>query len=63
MTAIDPAYDALDEWTLIDKLSEITDTELPPAIKDIKDAEVLHKTECATADMQKTVEDIISKQF
>ena len=59
MTAIDKKYEGMDDFTLIDKLSEVSKTAIPNAVEEIRSAAVLHDTVCETADMQKTVEKIL----
>ncbi|MDO4733870.1 MAG: threonine synthase [Lachnospiraceae bacterium] len=55
MTAIDPKYDAEDDFVLIHKLNEISGVAIPQAIKDIMDADIRHKTVCDIAEMEKEV--------
>ncbi len=55
MNAIDPKYDALGDFELIDELSKVANVSIPNAIEEIRTATILHKTVCATADMKKTV--------
>lgn len=59
MNAIDPSYDKLAEFELIDELSKISNTDIPKAIEDIRTAPILHHKVCETSDMQKTVEEIL----
>lgn len=56
LVSIDPAYDSMTDFELIDKLKEISVTEIPQAIEDIRTAPVRHNTVVETADMQKEVE-------
>ena len=55
MTAIDPKYDAEDDFALIKKLNEISGVAIPNAIKDIMDADIRHKTVCDIMDMETEV--------
>ncbi|MGN1165194.1 MAG: threonine synthase [Lachnospiraceae bacterium] len=55
MTAIDGQYKDADEFELLGKLKEVSCTEMPQAIKDILDANILHRTECDTDQMEATV--------
>ena len=55
MTAIDEKYDKLDDFALVDALCGLSHVKVPKAIEDIRTAPVLHKTECAAADMKKIV--------
>ena len=60
MTAIDAENVNEDEFTLLPKLNEASGVEMPQAIKDILEANILHTIECDIDKMQKTVEDILS---
>ncbi|MGN0331708.1 MAG: threonine synthase [Lachnospiraceae bacterium] len=59
MTAIDAKYKDEDEFELLEKLKEVSCTEMPQAIKDILDANILHKMECDTNQMESTVRHIL----
>ena len=59
MTAIDAENANEDEFTLLPKLNEASGVEMPQAIKDILEANVLHTIECDVDKMQKTVEEIL----
>lgn len=59
MTAIDGSYDAMDELALIDELEKISQTPVPKAIEEIRNAEILHTKECDTDEMKKTVKEIL----
>lgn len=48
-------YEQMDDFALIDELSEISKTEVPKAIEEIRTAPVRHKTVCDVKDMKKTV--------
>lgn len=56
MDAIDPSYDSMTDFELVDELSRIGNVSVPQAIEDIRSAEVLHKTVCEVEEMQQTVE-------
>ena len=58
MDAIDPKYDSLSEFELVDELSKIGNVKIPQAIEEIRSAEVRHKTVCEVEEMPKVV-----KQF
>ena len=60
MTAIDESNDKLDDFTLIDKLSEIAKVKVPQAIEDIRTAPVLHDRVCDKTQMKEAVCDILS---
>lgn len=56
MSAIDAAaYADMEDFTLVDKLSEISKTQIPKAIEEIRSAEILHKTICSVQDMEAVV--------
>ncbi len=59
MTAIDGSYDAMDELALIDELEKISQTPVPKAIEEIRNAEILHTKECDADEMKKTVKEIL----
>ena len=55
MNAIDPKYDALDEFQLVDELVKISNTDEPNAVKEIRTAPVRHNNVCAVDEMEATV--------
>lgn len=55
MTAIDEKHSEADEFDLLPILQEVSGTEMPNAIKEILDANVLHTTECDVDKMEETV--------
>ena len=59
MDAIDPAYDAEDDFELVDELNEVSKTAIPKAIEEIRTAPVLHDTVCETAAMEDEVKKIL----
>ena len=59
MDAIDPAYDAEDDFELVDELNKVSKTAIPKAIEDIRTAPVLHDTVCETAGMEDEVKKIL----
>lgn len=59
MTAIDPKYDALEEFALIDELEKLSGVDVPNAIEEIRNAEIRHTRECDVPDMMATVKDIL----
>lgn len=60
MTSIDEKYDALEEFVLIDELEKVSCVDIPNAIKEIRDAKVLHTIECDADKMEETVKTILS---
>ena len=59
MDAIDPAYDAGDDFELVDELNKVSKTAIPKAIEEIRTAPVLHDTVCETAAMEDEVKKIL----
>ena len=59
MDAIDPAYDAEDDFELADELNKVSKTAIPKAIEEIRTAPVLHDTVCETAAMEDEVKKIL----
>ena len=59
MDAIDPAYDAEDDFELVDELNKVSKTAIPKAIEEIRTAPVLHDTVCETAGMEDEVKMIL----
>ena len=59
MDAIDPAYDAEDDFVLVDELNKVSKTAIPKAIEEIRTAPVLHDTVCETAGMEDEVKKIL----
>ncbi len=55
MNAIDPEYDALSDFELVDKLSEISGVRVPNAIEEIRTAPIRHNTVCEIDEMPQTV--------
>lgn len=59
MDAIDPAYDAEDDFELVDELNKVSKTAIPKAIEEIRTAPVLHDTVCEIAAMEDEVKKIL----
>ena len=59
MDAINPAYDAEDDFELVDELNKVSKTAVPKAIEEIRTAPVLHDTVCETAAMEDEVKKIL----
>ncbi|MGN0421429.1 MAG: threonine synthase [Lachnospiraceae bacterium] len=59
MTAIDEKYADADEFELLKVLEETSGVEMPQAIKDILDANILHTLECDADKMKETVKGIL----
>ena len=59
MSAIDPKYADQDEFSLLSVLEETSGREMPQAIKDILNANILHDLECDADKMKETVKNIL----
>lgn len=59
MDAIDPKYDAMSDFELVDELCKITGVKVPNAIEEIRTAPVLHDTVVDACDMPKAVKKIL----
>ena len=59
MTAIDPRYAEVDELDLIDTLEVLSNVDVPNAIEEIREAEILHTLECDADKMEETVKGIL----
>ena len=57
MNAIDPKYDSMGDFELVDELSKIGNVKVPNAIEEIRNAKVRHNNHCAADEM----EDIVKK--
>lgn len=59
MDAIDPKYEAMTDFELVDELEKISRVPVPQAIEDIRSAPVLHRDVCDTDQMQNTVKNYL----
>ena len=55
MGAIDEKYNALGDFELVDKLSELAGVRVPAAVEEIRTAPVLHDKQCEVSEMQDVV--------
>ena len=55
MDAIDPKYDSMSDFELVDELSRLGNVAVPKAIEDIRNAQVLHDTVCEVEEMPQVV--------
>ena len=55
MDAIDPKYDTMTDFELVDELSKIGNVKVPQAIEEIRTAPVLHDTVCEVEEMPQVV--------
>lgn len=60
MDAIDPKYDSMSDFELVDELSKIANVKVPNAIEEIRTAPVIHDTVCDKSEMKETVKNILS---
>lgn len=59
MNAIDEKYDSMGDFELVDELSKIGNVEIPNAINEIRNADVLHNTVCEVEEMPKVVKEFL----
>ncbi len=59
MRAIDDKYDGADAFALIDELNVVSGVEIPNAINEIKEANILHTAECDSGKMKDIVKTIL----
>ena len=59
MDAINPKYDTMEEFELIDELSKIGNVKIPNAIEEIRNAPVRHKATCEVDEMPKVVKEFL----
>ena len=59
MDAIDPKYDTMEEFELIDELSKIGNVKIPNAIEEIRNAPVRRKATCEVDEMPRVVKEFL----
>lgn len=59
MNAIDDKYASMGDFELVDELSRIGNVNVPNAIQEIRNANVLHNTVCEVNEMPKVVKDFL----
>ncbi|MEG1504914.1 MAG: threonine synthase [Lachnospiraceae bacterium] len=59
MTAIDEAYETMDDFALLEELEKISQVSMPVAIQEIRNAKILHTQECEVDQMEETVKEIL----
>lgn len=59
MTAIDDRYREMEDFELVDELCRLSGTEIPEAIREIREAPILHDHVCEKAEMKQTVMDFL----
>ena len=60
MTSLNPEYDKMSDFELVDEMKLVSDTDIPQAIEDIRTAKVLHSRVCDKKDMEKVVKEILN---
>ena len=60
MDAIDPKYDSMTDFELVDELSKIGKVKVPNAIEEIREAKILHDTVCDVDQMENTVKEMLN---
>ena len=60
MDAINPEYDKLDDFELIDELSKIANVKIPNAIEEIRNAEIRHNNLCNVDEMESVVKKFLN---
>lgn len=55
MNAIDGKYDSMTDFELVDELSKLANVQVPAAIEEIRNAQVLHNHICDASQMKQTV--------
>lgn len=62
MSAIDEKYQGQEDFALIDELERVSGTEIPNAINEIRNAEIIHTLECDADAMKETVKSILKAE-
>lgn len=62
MNAIDPKYDAMGDFELVDELSRIGNVDVPKAIEEIRTAPVLHDHVCDKSEMKAVVKQFLGME-
>ena len=59
MRAIDAEYAGRDEFELVDELEKLSQVAVPNAVKEIRDAKIIHTRECDADKMKETVKEML----
>jgi len=62
MNSIDPKYDEMEDFALIDELSRIGNVAIPNAIEEIRTAPILHDKQCEIGEMKTVVKDFLGME-
>lgn len=57
MKAVAPSYEEADDFKLADELSRLAGVNVPAAVQEIRQAEILHEQVCDAVDMQRVVKE------
>ena len=60
MTSLNPEYDKMSDFELVDEMKVVSDTDIPQAIEKIRTAKVLHSKVCEKTEMEKVVKEILN---
>lgn len=60
MTSLNPEYDKMSDFELVDEMKVVSDTDIPQAIEEIRAAKVLHSRVCEKTEMEKVVKEILN---
>ncbi len=60
MTAIDSKYDNMEDFALVDELSNISKVTVPNAIEEIRNANIIHDIVCDKSQMKDTVKKLLN---
>lgn len=59
MNAIDEKYDGMEDFELVDKLSELAGVKVPGAIEEIRTASIVHDKQCEVEEMKDVVREFL----
>ena len=60
MNAIDPQYNAMSDFELVDELSNLANVAVPNAIEEIRSAQIIHDHQCEVDEMKQVVKDFLN---
>lgn len=60
MSAIDSKYDSMEDFALVDELSNISKVLVPKAIEEIRNANIIHNIVCDKSQMKETVKKLLN---
>lgn len=59
MTSINNSYDKQSDFELVDEMSELSETKIPQAIEEIKNANIIHNKVCKIQEMTQSIKEIL----